>query len=112
MIIVRARWILYILLVTGIGVGCREEDPEVINKLDPRLKIQIDKLENTRLSVILRTSAELTDAQLASLESYSVVIQSHIGTIYVCQIPFRSVMDVAREKFVVRLEAPKELKPQ
>ena len=58
MIIVRARWILYILLVTGISVGCREEDPEVINKLDPRLKMQIDKLENTRLSVILRTSAE------------------------------------------------------
>ena len=68
----RARWILYILLVTGISVGCREEDPEVINKLAPRLKMQIDKLENTRLSVILRTSAELTDAQLATLESHSV----------------------------------------
>jgi type IV pilus biogenesis protein CpaD/CtpE len=111
MIIVPARWALYILLMTGIIAGCREEDPEVINKLDPQLKMQVDKIQNAPLSVVLRTTAELTDAQRKTLESYLVVIQSHVGTIYVCEIPFQSVLDVAREKFVVRLEAPKTLNP-
>lgn len=112
MITVQVRRMLYILLIAVAVTGCREEDPDVINKLDPQLKMQVDKLESTLLSVLLHTSAELTDAQRKTLESHKVEIQSHIGAIYVCRIPFRNVMDVAREQFVVRLEAPKELKPQ
>ena len=112
MVIVRTRWICYILLVGLLTTGCREEEPDVINKLDPRLKMQVDQLAKTPLSVFLHTEAELTDAQQKTLVSHDVVIQSHVGTVYVCQIPYQSVMDVAREPFILRLEAPKELKPQ
>ena len=112
MVIVRTHWIGYILLVSLLSAGCREEEPDVINKLDPRLKMQVDQVAKTPLSVFLHTEAELTEAQRNKLVSHDVVIQSHVGTVYVCQIPYRSVMDVAREPFIVRMEAPKELKPQ
>jgi|SaaInl4_135m_RNA_FD_contig_21_1324126_length_645_multi_6_in_0_out_0_2 hypothetical protein len=100
-----------ILVVAAMLGACKEEDPQVINKLDPLLKQQVDRLEGTMLSVILRVDEELTDDQNAVLSRHGVIVQSHIGTIYVCQIPLKAMLPVARESFVARLEAPKELKP-
>lgn len=100
-----------VLLVATLLGACKEEDPQVINKLDPLLKQQVDGLEGTMLSVILRVDEELTDAQNDILSRHGVVVQSHIKTIYVCKIPLRAILPVARESFVSRLEAPKELKP-
>jgi type IV pilus biogenesis protein CpaD/CtpE len=104
--------VLCIVTLTLSGSACREEDKNVVNKLDPRLKMQVEKLENAPLSVLLQTAQELSDEQRRALENMGVVIQSGTGTVYVCQIPLKSVMPVAREKFVLRLDAPKELRPQ
>ena len=83
----------------------------MLNKLDPRLKVQVEELEATMLSVIVHTNEEMNDKQIETLESHGVLIQSRVGTVNVCRIPLNSMLPVAREKFVVRLEAPKELKP-
>ena len=113
MIMAGRFWFACVLLIGLVaGSGCKEEDAEVINKLDPGLKLQVEQLERTMLSVILRTKAELDTSQQQTLESHGVTIQSHIGAIYVCRIPLKSILPVAREEFVVRLEAPKELKTQ
>jgi hypothetical protein len=113
MVTSRFRQMVYYIVVLGLlGMGCREEDAKVVNKLDPRLKMQVEQLEGTMLSVFIHTAKELDEAQRRTLESHGVVIQSQAGTVYVCQMPLKGVLPVAREKFVVRLEAPKELKPQ
>lgn len=99
------------LIVLMVVISCKEEDPDVINKLDPGLKRQVEEMDGTMMSVILRTEAELSDEQETKLTSLGVVIQSHTGTVYVCRIPFKSILPVARESFILHLEAPKEMKP-
>ncbi|SVB50871.1 uncharacterized protein METZ01_LOCUS203725 [marine metagenome] len=99
------------LVVLLVLIACKEEDPVVINKLDPALKQQVEQMEGTMMSVILRTEAELSNGQESKLVSLGVVIQSRTRTVYVCRIPSKSILPVARESFILGLEAPKELKP-
>ncbi len=106
---VSAVYLLVVLLAAGFA--CRDEDPAVINKLDPALKKQVEDLQGTMMSIILRTEGELSADQTSRLEEHGVVFQAHTETVYVCRIPLKSVLPVARESFVQRLEAPKELKP-
>lgn len=94
------------------GSGCREEDTKVINKLDPRLKMQVDRLEGELLSVFLHVEKSLNDVQRQALEAHGVVFESEAGALYVCRLPLKAILPVAREPFVIRLEAPKVLKPQ
>lgn len=83
-----------------------------MNKLDPRLKMQVDRLEGEQLSVFLHAEKPLNDVQRKTLEAHGVVIESEAGALYVCRLPLKAVLAVARESFVIRLEAPKVLKPQ
>ena len=99
------------LVVLLVLIACKEEDPVVINKFDPVLKQQVEQMEGTMMSVILRTEAELSNEQESKLASLGVVIQSRTRTVYVCRIPFKSMLPVALESFILGLEAPKELKP-
>lgn len=105
----RNRWIYCVMLL--VLIACKEEDPVVINKLDPALKQQVEQMEGTMMSVVLRTQSEMSDEQESKLGSLGVIIQSRTGTVYVCRIPFSSILPVAREAFIMGLEAPKELKP-
>ncbi|MBI4553649.1 MAG: hypothetical protein HY710_15395 [Candidatus Latescibacteria bacterium] len=111
LIVIRLAFLFLIIGVMGM-FGCREDESRAMNKLDPRLKLQVQRLENAPVSVMLRVTAELDSTQLTILARHGVTIQSHIGPVYVCQIPLRSILPVAREPFVVMLEAPKEMKPQ
>lgn len=108
---VRPVFLFFIIGILGM-FSCREDDSRAMNKLDPRLKLQVQRLENAPVSVMLRVTAELDSTQLKTLERHGVTIQSHIGPVYVCQIPLRSILPVAREPFVVMLEAPKEMRAQ
>jgi len=92
--------------------GCREEGARTMDKLDPRLKMQVDRMQGETLSVFLHTTGKMDEAQRRKIETYGVVIQSNAGTVYVCRIPLRAIVPVVKEKFVVLLEAPKELTPQ
>lgn len=83
-----------------------------MNKLDPRLKMQVDRMQGELLSVFLHASQPLNDAQRQTLDAHGVIIESETGALYVCRLPLKAVLPVAKETFIIRLEAPKVLKPQ
>lgn len=82
-------------------------DEDTYNKLDPRMKFRIAQVENTMISAFIRTKTELTEDEVEILKTHGVIIMSSIRHVYVVTIPFRSIFAIAKETFVVHIEAPK-----
>ena len=85
------------------------------SKLDPPLLHRLDELGGLGepaqpVSVLIRTTTEISPDQEQQLERLGVTIHSQLGVILSATLPVRSVPDVARLKFITRIELAKQLK--
>ncbi len=105
-----------LLLVLLIAVqSCR--DPEVEQKVDADLRLQVKALHEQRqldqtISVVFKSFEPLTDLHREVLKKQGIEIMANIGQIYTAKLPARSLYDLAKMRFVESIQGSRQLKIQ
>ena len=91
--------------------------PSVQAKLDPALLHRLEELNQLGrleqpLSVLVRTTSEISPDQERLLERRGMTIRSKSGIILSATLPAASIQDVAGLDFIARIELSKRLKPR
>ncbi|HUJ78899.1 MAG TPA: hypothetical protein VLY45_01140 [Nitrospiria bacterium] len=94
-----------------------EFPPAVLDKLDPALRHRMDELRargqsDQRLSVLVRTAADISPDQEGQLERLGMTIHSTSGVILSATLPASSIPTAAALDYIVRIELAKRLKPR
>jgi hypothetical protein len=94
-----------------------DRDRAGIEKIDPALRIEIDKLASGRpsgreIDILIRTAGPIDQAQRRELETRGCEIRSVIGNIVTARAPAKNVKDIAGLTFVVYIDKAKKLYPK
>ncbi|MDZ7330874.1 MAG: hypothetical protein ONB13_08750 [candidate division KSB1 bacterium] len=105
---------LLLMIFTAIQ-SCR--DPEVEQKLDADLRLQVKALHEQRqldqtISVVFKSIEPLTDLHREVLKKQGIEIMANIGQIYTAKLPARSLYDLAKMRFVESIQGSRQLKIQ
>lgn len=108
-------FIAMLSLVFLVLYSCK--DPEVERKIDAPLKLQIKTLQETDqldkpLSILFKTTEDLTDMHKSVFENKGIKITANIGRIYTATLPARMLYDLAKMKFVESIQGSREFKIQ
>ncbi len=102
------------LLLIFIAIqSCR--DPEVEQKVDADLRLQVKALYEQRqldqsISVVFKSFEPLTDLHREVLKKQGIEIMANIGQIYTAKLPARSLYDLAKMRFVESIQGSRQLK--
>jgi len=92
-------------------ISCNE--PDVEKKVDAPLRLQLKTMQEAAqldqdLSVVFKTSEPLTDLHKEVLRKKGIVLTANIGQIYTAKLPARAVYDLAKMKFVIFIQGPRQ----
>jgi len=102
-----------LLLIFVAIQSCR--DPEVEQKVDADLRLQVKTLYEQRqldqsISVVFKSFEPLTDLHREVLKKQGIEITANIGQIYTAKLPARSLYDLAKMRFVESIQGSRPLK--
>jgi hypothetical protein len=89
--------------------------PEGVKKLDPLLRYELLKLQDSsqldmELDIIIATKDELNETERETLREKGANIRSVIGKIITCSARAKDIFEIAELEFVERIEISKPLK--
>jgi len=107
------KTIIAIFLSLVCSSACAHVSKANMNKIDPYLLIEIEKLKSTQqtdreVAVLIRTKKEITTDEKGIIEKEGGKIGSVIGDIMTVKIPVKALSTIADLDFVVYIEQAKK----